>query len=319
MTLSDMANQVCADTGYLDTDDVAYAKTALRQRDELIYRMGLWKDSLLQVNVEVDPENDDDHAEGVLYLPEVIERVVAVRTADAFQRVSGLETFYRADFDKFGQTGAPLEFAKLAPAWFTWRNPQAGTGIHLVTEQAADAALETRVIWFDADGERHVTTDTLSALQLVSDQITIESWFKPVSTGQVDLWNIENTEELGRYLTAAETRSPLHQRIRLLPIPTSAVTVRVLGKGVYAPLTFDEQEPQVTGSHLALMAFAKHFLRKRGGEIAAAADDLQEAMALLERLKHEELQQEAHNQRFIPDSGYGDAFFGPGRDGFFVA
>ena len=139
MNLTELANQACADTGYLDTDDLVFAKTAIRQRDDLLWRMGLWKDSLAQINLTVDPVNNEDHAEGVVYLPEVIERVVMARSTDTYLRVSGLEVFYRVDMDKFIQTGQSIEFAKLAPAWFTWRGSKGLKAVSAVV--AARAAL----------------------------------------------------------------------------------------------------------------------------------------------------------------------------------
>lgn len=325
MNLADMVTQVGLDTGYLDTDDVSYARTALRQRDELLWRMGLWKDSLVQVTVAVDPENNEDHAEGVLYLPAIVERVVAVRTADTFLRVSGLETFYRADYDKFIQTGVPVEFAKLAPAWFTARHSPAPFWVAFYSQDPTDAGVNVRIIWRDADDERHVLDGALSApgdepaLECWSTKVTIEALFKPVTTYPVYGYTYNSIYADGWVnVAAADTRSPMYQRIRIFPIPTAAGSLRVLAKANYVPLTFDQQEPAITGSHLCLMAFAKHLLYKRGGESVPAGEALQEAMGLLETLKREEMQQEANNQRIIPDSGFGEAFFGPGRDGYFL-
>ncbi len=410
MNLTQMAAQVCADTGYVDNDDVTFAKQALRQRDDLIYRMGLWKDSLVQVNLTVDPENNEDHAEGVIYLPEVVERVIAVRTNDMPVLVGGLETFYRAVFDQFAQTGTPWEFAKLNPGWFTWRG---GAGLRLLAADAGDAAVNIRIVWRDSQGVRYATNYQSGAQLLDSGPTTLEvtgaglaavngtytfdadsttgyfindadpaiydAWagdpwglvyastiayqtgvpglaplisspvrtyttygpgggiapaptvaygekakieveavFKPATTGAVSLNPWFAGEDAGGTLAAADTASPKYQRIRLLPIPQAETTLKILAKAKYVPLDFDQAEPQVTGSHLALMAFAKHALRKRGGEHGAARDDLEEAMALVETLKKEEMQQEASHPVILPASGYGDAFFGPGRDGFFV-
>lgn len=410
MNLSQMVEQICQDTGYLDTDDRAFARTALRQRDDLLWRMGLWKDALVQVNLTVDPTTNADHAEGVIYLPEVIERVVAVRTADQAINVSGLETFYRVPYDKFSQTGLPYDFAKLNPGWFTWRGY---LGLKLVTV-AGDNTQRMRVKWRDDLGRQYtqsltndqlisstalstapkmdtivlvsgagtaaangvyvgsgttftqvedaryrITSDGSGGLILVlnptpetaeilythedstdvesgawvaelgtapvptviyapESRIEVESLFKQVTVGDVALNPQTVGDAAGATVALADTASPRYQRIRLLPIPQASTALKVLGKAKYVPLDFDQQEPQVTGSHLALMAFAKHALRKRGGEHGAAQDDLQEAMGLLEVLKREEMQQEANNQRIIPSHGYGDAFFGPGRDGFFV-
>lgn len=323
MNLTDMAAQVCADTGYLDTDDVAYAKTTLRQRDDMLWRMGLWKDSLAQLNLTVDPVNNADHAAGIIYVPELIERVVAVRTLDQWLRVSGLETFYRVDFDKFGATGSPYEFAKLAPAWFRVNLHTYGSDyLAFRPDSTADNNVQLQVTWYDQENVRYV--QTLTALGIMqppstaSDSIvTIESVFKPTTNGAIGIYP-EGLDTALATLAAADTKSPTKQRIRIFPIPTVAGGLKLLGKVAYVPLTFDQQEPRITGSHLELMAFAKHQLLKRGGENGAAADLLLEGQALLDTLKKEELLQEANNQRIMPDTGYGDIYFGPGRDGFWV-
>lgn len=403
MNLSDMVTQICADTGYVDDDDQRFARTALRQRDDLLWRMGLWKDSLIQVNVPVDPVTNEDHAEGIIYLPEVIERVVGVRTADQWLRVSGLETFYRVDVDKFAATGSPVDFAKLAPGWFTWRGM---LGLQIASD-ATDDGKQIKVLWRDSHGRRYTQPITLAAaagLTLqdspltntvilsgassgydldgiyvwdgtkfdaagnvganwtiqyhefngttawyvlsgdgshvfqslagvlgpytdlvagaagaipsvaygVKTTISVEAMYKPVTAGAVALNPQLFGDPAGASLLAAETKSPTYQRIRIFPIPSAAGGLMVLGKAAYVPLDFDEMEPRITGSHLALMAFAKHLLLKRGGENGTALDAVQEAIGLLDTLKKEELIQEANNQRIIPDSGYGDAYFGPG-------
>lgn len=416
MNLADMAAQVCADTGYLDTDDLTFAKQALRMRDDLLWRVGLWKDSLVQVNLTVDPETNEDHAEGVVYLPEVVERVVAVRTADHALAVSGLETFYRAAFDTFATTGDPWEFAKLAPGWFTFRGY---SGI-VIGNAGADDGQSFRAVWRDTAGVQYsgnltlnnnevflvdtpligtliisgagtddangtytytqegggvyfrkdenwyleYTQDSASAghWSLVDDsghpprnryrldvtttdavgspigtwtvdygvtpapsveageqaKIEVEAVFKGETTAAVTFAPLMAFEADTRTMALATTVSPRYQRIRLLPIPVAETTLKILAKAQYVPLDFDYAEPKITGSHLCLMAFAKHALRKRAGEHGAAEMDLQEATGLLETLKREELQQEANNQRIIPSYGYGDQWFGPGRDGFFV-
>jgi len=146
----------------------------------------------------------------------------------------------------------------------------------------------------------------------VRTTIAVEAMYKKTTAGDVSLNPQLFGDPAGGTLLLSDTKSPTYQRIRVFPMPTAAVGIKVLAKAAYVPLDFDQQAPLITGSHLALMAFAKHMLLKRGGENGAALDAVAEAMSLLETLKKEELIQEAHNQRIIPDSGYGDAYFGPG-------
>jgi hypothetical protein len=101
------------------------------------------------------------------------------------------------------------------------------------------------------------------------------------------------------------TVSPGYPRLRLFGIPNVATNLRVLGKGKYQPLNDDRQEQTVRNSENCLLAFARGDLLRRGGENGAAQLAYQEAAALLQQLKDVEAVQAAHNQRIIPDEGYG--------------
>jgi hypothetical protein len=159
MNLSQLVDYVCTQVQMVGTDDRTACKMFLSKQYELIYNSYLWKDSLVMVNVTVDPA-DANNAEGVVLLPEVIDRVVAVRTADQSVRVRGLEDFYRIDFDKFNETGRPYEFSILSPIWFMWTGT---SGLRFSSSDAADDAKVVRVTWWDSDGVRHIQTKTLNS------------------------------------------------------------------------------------------------------------------------------------------------------------
>jgi hypothetical protein len=150
--------------------------------------------------------------------------------------------------------------------------------------------------------------------------IVVESMFKPTTAGAVSLEPQYADDPDGGTLEATETRSKIHQRVRVFGIPQTSIPIKVLGKAVYEPLNFDQQEPKITGSHLALMALVKYDLRVRGDQIGAAQNDLQEYTALLDTLKKEEMQQEAYNTRIIPSYGMGPEYgIGPLQSGGFGA
>lgn len=121
MILADIANYVCTATGYVQSDDLAAAKSFTLARDRLIYDAALWKSSLVQCDIALDPVNNENHAAGLVLLPDVISRPVAVRTTDNAVRVNGLEYYFRVDADKFAESGAPFEFSELPPAWLIAR------------------------------------------------------------------------------------------------------------------------------------------------------------------------------------------------------
>ncbi len=64
-----------------------------------------------------------------------------------------------------------------------------------------------------------------------------------------------------------------------------------------------------------LIALASGVMLKRARQYAKAAAETQEGGVLLTELAKLETVQAANNSRIIPDGGYGDCHFGPGRGG----
>lgn len=402
MNLADLVNFICTAAGYIEGDDTAACKTFVLARDRMIYDAALWKSSLVMVNIALDPTNNPDHAEGIVLLPEVVQRPVGVRTTENAVRVNAIEQYFRFDADKFAETGTPFEFAELSPVWVTWR----GISAIPITCEAGDAALALRVAWRDGDvvkntdlvlnangvgtlayitpdGDRIITIngagdplangdysfdvassfwknandylmscdgagwnievpdrssiayalDFGSSVWLGNGQfksndvgttgpfpvptsifpdpthVEIIAIYKPATTGPVSIGygigdGIVSNQILGTMEPAA-TVSPTFQRLRLFGIPSTAVTMKVLGKAKYQPLAFDQQEQTIRNSENCLIAFARGDVLRRGGENGAAQLAYQEAAALLQQLKDIEAVQAANNQRIIPDQGYG--------------
>jgi hypothetical protein len=149
MTRDELVTFICTSTGYGEPDDIAACQTFLVARDRMIYDSALWKDSLVMCEIAVDPVNNADHAEGIVFLPEVIARAVAVRTAENAVRVTDLGQYFRIDLDQFARTGQPFEFSILNPAWFVWRGTQA---LQLVTAVGDTAPI--KIVWRDELGKR---------------------------------------------------------------------------------------------------------------------------------------------------------------------
>lgn len=388
MNLETLVERACLESGYNDTDDVAAAEKFARHWDEHIWNAALWKDALVACNVSVDPTTNDDHAEGIVFLPEVIDRVVAVRCAANQIAVTGQEHYYRMDYDSFTAAGAPVEFNILPPAWFTWRWSDAVNYL-TVSGVAGDASAAIKIVWVDGTGKRTVTETTVGAAEQLEpadeDRVTVLAVYKAVTTSAVTIATppavnlvsgnyitfgantfLVVSLEVGAYytytpgnetalsysvlgtspiaagqfiatdtaiilvasgalsgvaatativrtgfgvtagtMTASDTTSPKYQRLRLFPIPSAAITLKVLGKAKYEPLEFDQQEPALRNCTNALLAFIRGSLKRRGGEIGAAQLEFQEGNALLRQVMQIEALQAANNQRFMPAEGYG--------------
>ena len=113
------------------------------------------------------------------------------------------------------------------------------------------------------------------------------------------------------------TRSTSSQRLRIFSTPTGPITVKILGKMAYVPMTYAFHEPMIKASSQTTMAFALAAMLKRARQYAKA--DLEEKKAatlLLECAKLHSIQR-SNNQRFIPEDGVRNDYFGPSRQGPF--
>ena len=190
MNLETLVERACLESGYNDTDDVAAAEKFARHWDEHIWNYALWKDALVVCDVAIAPATNDDHAEGIVFLPEVIDRVVAVRSTNNQIVVRGQEHYYRMDFDSFAATGTPIEFNILPPAWFTWRWSDAVNYL-TVSGAAGDTTSAIKIVWLDGAGKRTVTQTTVGAAAQLepasADSVTVLAVFKVTTSASVNL------------------------------------------------------------------------------------------------------------------------------------
>ncbi len=120
MTLDEMASYVTTKVNQTETNDVTACKGFIRRRYELMYNDQLWKDSIAAVDMTLDPDNADN-AQGVVVLPPLIDRPIAVRGSNRGILVNPIDRYYRIDLDMFVRQGTQYEMALLSPAWFTVR------------------------------------------------------------------------------------------------------------------------------------------------------------------------------------------------------
>ncbi len=106
-------------------------------------------------------------------------------------------------------------------------------------------------------------------------------------------------------LAAAATNAPKRQRIRLLFIPSSTTTIRVLGKRTPPLFNADTDEPAIPAMTNCLLSFVHADMLQRARRYGQAQAIQSEAMALLAQLKQIEVVQQANNVHFEPQEGMG--------------
>lgn len=129
MTFLDMATFVCAKVRSTDSASVALCKQFLQRRLEAIYADALWKDSLYVLRASYDPVAlalTSQNA-GVLFLPDNVETVVAVRSDNGPMTPMDRMESFRYTQEVFDESGDPVGFNEEAPALAEFSSAQAVT------------------------------------------------------------------------------------------------------------------------------------------------------------------------------------------------
>lgn len=308
MTLSEMAEFVTNKVNQTEAEDITACKSFLTQRHKLIWNDQLWKDALVDYSQTLSP---DDYAVtsnwlpslGVLLLPPIIQRVIAVRNDTRHLNVQRSEIYYRTDYDAFAKTGSAREYVLLSPC--VWQI-QAAASLYLFNSNEGDAGTVVSADALDSDGvgvTRYDVTMNNSAA-LIASTTRIDAITKGATSESIQLLYSDQSTVLV-IVPSTTTSSQKRQRIRFVEIPTAEMTVRVLGKRSVPAFEDDNDEPAINGSDNLLLSLAEHDMWRRCRQFGFANDLLPEINSLLDQLKKIEVVQQAHNIRIVPEDGYG--------------
>jgi len=309
MTLSEQAAFICEKVSQSEAEDLAACKGFLRRRFEMLWHDQLWKDAVVEYQQTLSSTGYDATAtwlptKQVLLLPHAIARVLAVRTGERQLRVQSPQFYYRIDFNAFSQTGAAVEWMhQAACAWeldtsrlITISGQEADAGAVVTTRLATDDGEVTTTSWALPQG---LGTGPSSVIG------RIDAFTKAATSAAVSMADASDTFLA---LSASATSAPRRCRIRLIGTPADGTVLRVLAKANPPAFTNDNDEPALAGVENCLLAFAQADMLQRERQYGKAQLCQQEGQALLDQLKREEVVQQAHNQRIIPEDGYGDPY-----------
>lgn len=310
MTRSEMASFVCGKVNQSETEDLAACESFLTQRHKLIWNDQLWKDSLVEYVQALSPDGYAVTSNwlpslGVLLLPPIIQRVLAVRNDTRHLNVQRPELYYRIDYDSFAKTGTARDFVLLSPC--VWQFQEAQDAIQILSSESDNGAVVV-MDSLDSDG----VGVTRNSITLASDSqdaglntTRIDSISKNASSGGMQF--VTDSVQFIQ-MAAADTAAPKRQRVRFVEIPAAAMTVRVLGKRSVPTFSDDNDEPAINGSDNLLLSLAEHDMWRRARQFGFANDLLPEINSLFDQLKKVEVVQQAHNTRIIPEDGFNGTF-----------
>lgn len=235
MTLSEMADFICDKVNLTEPEDKASCKGFLRRRFEAIWNDQLWKDSLVDFTQTLASTGYTAAStwlptRQVLLLPEIFDRVVAVRTGDRRLSVQSQEFYYRSDYDAFAQSGSVVEFFQLKPC--VWELDGASS-LYVTREAAADATL---VLTLDAvlgavSRRLKPTLDTTP--KSLGSYERLDSLSKIASAGRF----IISTSKTIRAVNGTYPAAPEHAYLRINTDPSTYVA----GEQIYQPFMSDVQ------------------------------------------------------------------------------
>ena len=340
MTLSQIAEQACEDVGYPnDTTLLPFAKRKCANRYQIIWNDQLWKDSLYQFEQRVTPDAAASSGEiyytdklrleatGQILLPELVERIIAIRTTERPLYPMTMETLWRTNPDVFEQTGTPCGFSELGQVAMAFAPEQ--TRKLFAYFYPASEANETKVFVrgicnrvSNSSAANPILNDVKPLNLMVETEVVVTGdeteivngafscfWTeiqvikKPTTENKLILIAKDQDGNVTTSLDsipAAKTSAPTYRRIQLVKPPLSNTVLRCLVKKKLAPLTNDNDSPELTGADAVLLPLVTgdlHWLMKEG-DLANAK--WSEGGALLEQMKRASVYQTANQPRITP-------------------
>lgn len=216
MNLLAMATLVGKRCGQVQPNDLTACKLFLQMRHDQVWRAKLWKDSLIEYVLTIDPTvanyvvgNPYMPTKGVLILPSIFQQVIAVRTNLNKLNVTRPMIYYRVDFDQLARTSNPLEFFLLKSAVLELDTPQT------IVVAAGDATDYAQIVLSDTtDSDEAGITRVSSTLAAYPPTIgttdLIDSLTKPATKASVRIAQVAQITTTTAFTAVSNVPFPVH-------------------------------------------------------------------------------------------------------------
>jgi hypothetical protein len=304
MTLSELADYVCAKIGQTDEESLRACRGFLNARQRMIWDGAEWKETLCLVAMSTAPRSP------WLVLPVGIDRVVKVRSgANATLPHFDAASVFDYAPAVFEQAGEPIGFMVFAPVVL---GPFTGLVDTFLSFDTNSASIQ------DDEGKlATVELERVNGTRVIRTVANSQGNGWPVPDISLFVVRFEKEPTLGSYsiiysstlatdyLDGSVTHYPRCQRIRLLQTPTSASPVLALCKRACPEWTHDFETPPLPNAENALAAFATADMLERQRQYAKAQLKAQEGQAQLQIMLDLERNQSANESRIIPADIHG--------------
>jgi len=300
MNLGEMATFICRKVRASDVNALRDCKAFLKQRYQLIYDESLWRDSIWGWDFTFTPDlvAKPESYGGTYLLPDVVGRLLALRSENEQVRSVPEEQLYRSSINEFSQTGNPVRFTQGAPVVLMFPPEYPDSDVWLSFD-AADAAIVIRVNYIDANGNRQVVSQTLGTAAVIASSVRVVERATKAGTAAPVVFQSAGADAFIS-APAAATAWPARIPVQLIPRPTEATALKALVKKKALPLTEDEDVPELRDCENALLALAQGDMLERGRQYGKAQAVYGEAGTLLTVLKNQHAFQENQLVQIIP-------------------
>lgn len=295
MTLASIADYVCKKVGKTDSTSVAICKDFIRQRHEMVYDTGLWKDSIkieqFCLSTKDSPDSNPYTTDAVnpyayeqeITLPYEIARPIAVLYETTLMSCRDLQALVRIQPEAMFSEGVPASYTEIEPIAFG--KSTSSDPFRVMLRARSSSADDGKTVYFKGilDGRPVSETFVLSTTSRYGSQEFDEVHYvsKPVTSGTITFSN----GAIDQVIPAEETRYSLCRlRLSLVPeyVSGEQVCMIVVGKKRLRPLRNDYDDPQIRGIDNALIAFAEGDMLERSRQFGKAQIKFSEASSLLE-------------------------------------
>lgn len=314
MNLGSMATFITSKLGKSDAASVALCKGFIRQRHEMVYDSGLWKDSLVIKCFDLptrDATDSNPYTEDIsssIYemefaLPYEIARPIDVIYNSNHIGARDMQFMFASQPSDIKGAGVPVSFTEIEPVAVSKLTTNEPFKVQLKAYvNAADNGVAMHFKGILNDLPVHEDLSLANGNYYGSQDFdTLLYVSKPVTSGEVLFSNGSSTETI----PAEETKySLVRLRLNLQPTYVSGETIPlvVLGKKRIRPMRHDSDEAQIRNIDNALIAFTEGDMLERGRQYGKAQIKYSEGTQMVQLAQDVERGQSAAVSVLHPNS-----------------
>ena len=328
------------DTSSSTSRDGAAVRAFLQMRHDQLYRSFLWRDSIVEFQINVNPNNAYTNSsnylptKGHVILPSIFQHVLGARIGWMALDIQRPMLYYRADYGRFFDSGYAQDYTLLPPCiWETDTAVPFTVSTDNATDQTNGLTVTSDILQTDGVSVSRGSYALTTAGTSLGTTDRVDSVIKPIYNSSFGVFGNVTLEADGVTVATisggatGDYSASKCQRIQIVGVPgnngQNPYDMHILGKRNTPLFTAETDVPGINGLDGVLVALAYYDFKQRdeAGGSADAVTALSEAVGprfltdgapggFLGKMIEEEVIQAAYNCRIVPETGFGgDEYF----------